>query len=181
MSNFLSSAADRLKKKEYGILKNGRELLAFQSFISLDNSLEADVTSQPVEKGSFFSANKVASPAVYSVELALQGSNLELMQAIKVLEEEVKGATLVQILTPLFVTPNATVTKMSWVHKEFVGMLVVSLRLQEIKEVDAEYVNTDVKPIKKGQASNAGDVSGKNGGKIQSKETRQSVLTQLGL
>ncbi len=181
MSNFLSSVRDSFKKKEYAILKNGKELLAFQSFISIDNSFEADVTSQPVEQGSFFSANKVASPAVYSVELTLQGTDLELIQAIKVLEEEVKGANLVQVLTPFFVTPNATVTKMSWIHKEFVGMLVVSLQLQEIKEVEAEYTNTDVKPIRKGQASNAGDVSGKNGGKVQEKEPRQSVLTQLGL
>lgn len=181
MSGLISSVLNSFFKKEYSILKNGRELLSFQTFVSLDSSFDANTVTQPVEQGAFFSANKVAGPATYSVELTLQGSNLEIMQAITILETEVKDASLIQILTPFYVTPNATVVKMAWVHKETVGMLAVSLQLQEVKEVEAEYTNTEVKPVSKGQAKNGSDVSTKNGGKVQPKEPRQSVLTQLGL
>lgn len=181
MSGLVSSALDKISKKEYGILKEGKELLSFQGFVSLDNRLEANAASQPVEQGSFFSANKVASPAMYSAELTLQGTSMELMQAIGILEKEVKDASLIRIVTPFYVTPNATVVEIAWTHKETVGMLLVSLQLQEVKEVEAEYTNTKVKPVSKGQAKNGSDVSTQNGGKVQTKEPRQSVLTQLGL
>lgn len=181
MSNLSSSVLNNYLKKEYSILKEGKELFSFQGFVSLDNALDATTTSQPVEQGSFFSANKVASPAMYSAELTLQGSSMELMQAIGILEKEVKDASLIQIVTPFYVTPNATVVKIAWTHKETVGMLLVSLQLQEVREVEAEYTNTKVKPVSKGQAKNGSDVSTQNGGKVQPKEPRQSVLTQLGL
>lgn len=181
MSGLVSSVLDSFFKREYSILKNGRELLSFQTFVSLDSSFDANTVTQPVEQGAFFSANKTASPASYSVELTLQGTDLEIMQAIAVLEAEVKDASLIQILTPFYVTPNVTVVKMAWVHKESVGILAVSLQLQEIKEVTAEYTNTEVKPVSKGQAKNGSDVSTQNGGKVQPKKPRQSVLTQMGL
>ena len=181
MSGFISSALDNFFKREYALLKEGKELLRFQSFFSFDTNIEANTTNQPVEQGSFFTANKVTNPRTFIAEIGLQGSNLELMQAINILEKEVKDASFIQIITPFYITPNATVTKMSWTHKEQVGALAVSLQLQEIKEVTAEYTNTDIKPISKKQAKNASDISTENGGKTQGKEPRKSVLTQLGL
>ncbi len=179
MSGFISSALDNFFKREYALLKEGKELLRFQSFFSFDTNIEANTTNQPVEQGSFFTANKVIAPSTYTLELGLQGNNSELLQAIQILENEVKDASFIQVITPFYITPNATVTKMSWTHKEQVGALTVSLQLQEIKEVIAEYTHT--KPIRRKQAKNTSDTSSENGGKTQGKEPRKSVLTQLGL
>lgn len=179
MSGLIKAVTDYFAKKEYAILKEGQELLSFQTLISFDSTSESTVTGYPVEQGSFFSANKSVSPRTYSLELCLQGTDLEIMQAIDTLENEVKDASFIQVLTPISMTPNCSVTKMSYTHKEYRGMLLVSLQLEEIKEVEAQYTQTNA--ISSKNAKNKSDVSTENGGQVQGKNPRKSVLTQLGL
>ncbi len=179
MSGLIKAVTDYFAKKEYAILKEGQELLSFQTLISFDSTSESTVTSYPVEQGSFSSANKAVSPRLYSVELCLQGTDLEIMQAIEVLDNEVDKASFIQVLTPIEMTPNCSVTKMNYVHKEYRGMLTVFLQMEEIKEVSPEYTQTNA--ISSKNAKNKSDVSTENGGQVQGKKPRKSVLTQLGL
>ncbi len=177
----------------WDLVKDGATLVTFGSFIKLESTAEATVTDQPIEEGSFNSVNKVASPERFTVQLALTGTTGEIAAAVQTINAEVKEASKLQVISPHGATPESSLVKLQVQasRDNFYSKLVVTLTLQEIKEVPATYtateVNTDsssgsggaskkeAKPIKKEQAKNPSDVSNQNTGKAQAEQPKESV------
>lgn len=172
----------QLSIKSYDILKDGASFLTFTSFISFEPVTEAKTTNNPIEEGSFFSANKVVSPTTYKIVLGLTGTATELLRSLTLLQAELAEASLLQVVTPTQITPEATLTKLSYSDniENGYGRLIVDLTLEEIKQVTAEYTQTDqTKPISTNNAKNASDSSNTDSGLQQTKKPSQSVLYKL--
>lgn len=165
---------------EYDLIKDGVSLVSFKSMVQLSHTLEASVTSQPVEEGSFTSINKVVSPQKFEVRLGFVGTDREIASVIATLELELKNASTVQIVSPLGTSPKASITKFSYSQnlENGRGGLLVDLSFEQIKEVSQTY--TDTAPISTGQATNASDVSNTDSGKQQTTEVNSSTLNNLG-
>lgn len=164
---------------EYDLIKNGRRLVSFKSMVQLSNTLEASVTSQAVEQGSFTSINKVVSPQKFEVRLGFIGTDREIARVIATLERELQSASTVQIVSPISVSPKATITKFSYTQnlENGRGGLFVDLSLEQIKEVMPVY--TDTASISAGQATSASDVSNTDSGKQQTSEPSANTLSTL--
>lgn len=165
--------------KEYDLIKDGVSLVTFQSMVQTSRKMEASVTSQPIEEGSFTSINKVVYPQQFEMRLGFVGTDTEMTAAIATLEAELQEASLVQIVSPLGTSPEATITKISYAQnvENGRGGMMVDLTFEQIKEVSPSY--TDTAPITSTQASNASDVSNTDSGKQQTSETRQALLYKL--
>lgn len=165
--------------KEYDLVKDGVSLVTFQSMVKTSCKMEASVTSQPVEEGSFTSINKVVYPQQFEMRLGFVGTDTEMTAVLATLEAELESASLVQIVSPLGTSPEATITKISYAQnvENGRGGMMVDLTFEQIKQVSPTY--TDTAPITSSQASNASDVSNTDSGKQQTSETRQALLYKL--
>lgn len=166
---------------KYDLIKDGASLLEFKSMVEMGRKYDATVTSQPVEEGSFNSINKVVKPQSFTVRLGFQGSSASIVRCIAILEAELCTASVLQIVSPLGVTPKGSLTAFTYRQNLETGNggLQVELTFEEIKEVKKAYTNTDIPPVKAKQAKNASDVSNVDSGKQQAKTPSQSLLRKL--
>ena len=155
---------------------DGKRLLEFDTFFSIDAMSDAQVTQAPVENGSFASYNKQIAPTRSTVVLGYTGSSLVRSAIIKKCEALISGTDLVSI-----VTPDRTLLDMSLVAMDYsyraehgIDRLVVALILEEVRQVSAEYTNTEA--LSKKKAKNSADVSTRDVGKQTTQTPRTSTL-----
>ncbi len=132
--NYNEDILEQSIQGEWDILKEGKSLLTFQSFLSFEEISKAKHSQYSLEENSFTTVNKVLLPKEYMLSLALQGLEYELMQKIKILEKELVDTSVIQIITPYGVTSEASLIekKISRHTKNGLGLLIVQLKLQEI-------------------------------------------------
>ena len=141
----------------------------FDSLIQFEVKAEGYVVSAPIEQGSFASYNKVDSPNYIEVQLAKQGTDDVLQAALKTLDELQTTASKVNFVTPVAEYQGYTLESydFSMNSRDGLGVLYLTLRLVEIREVTPQY--TDSKAISAKDAKNPADASTKDRGKTQAK------------
>ena len=159
---------------------DGKKLLEFDTFFSVDAMSDAQVTQAPVENGSFASYNKQIAPTRSTVVLGYTGSSLVRSAIIKKCEALISGTDLVSI-----VTPDRTLLDMSLVAMDYsyraehgIDRLVVALILEEVRQVSAEYTSSSAagKALSSTQVKNAADASTRDVGKQTTQTPRTSTL-----
>ena len=145
--------------------EDGNEALPFDVFMGCTVKLEHKVAQDPVERGGFVDYNKSASPANVGVILAKTGSPSELTALITALDELVASTKLVSIVTPEKTFLDYSLSTYDYDRKTENGVdrLLVSLTFEEIRQVEAEYSNEQIPPVK--SPKQAGDKSTKQAGK----------------
>lgn len=148
--------------------KTGEEILTFKSFLDASIVDETKIASEAVEEGSFASYNKVDTPLEIKVTLGLTGSTTELQDALDQLEKYVHSTDLINLVTPIVEYENLNLTRYDFDLKRDLGLgaLYISLILEEVRQVKAEYTNVTVAPLQK-----RGTVQGK-------KVTKSSASTK---
>jgi len=157
---------------------DGKKLLEFDTFFSMDAKNDAQVTQAPVEKGSFVAYNKQIAPTRSTVVLGYTGPSAVRASIIKRCQALVGGTELVSI-----VTPDRTLVDMSLVGMDYtyraengVDRLVLALAFEEVRQVSPEYTTTDASRLSKGQVKNKADASTRDVGKQSGKKPNVSTL-----
>lgn len=153
--------------------ESGSTIVAFTSFLDMDYKSETKVTDQPTEEGGFFNYNKVATPEEVYVTLAMQGDDDALGRAILDLKTYEQSTKLVSAVTPTVVVTSQTLAGLNFTRRsqDGLGLLVVELHLQEVRQVATQYASIPVK-----QAKNPSDASKQDRGKVQSKSLLKQVF-----
>ena len=144
---------------------DGNVAVPFDVFIACTVKAEAKAAQNPVERGGFADYNKVVSPVQLGVILARTGPSADLSALLEKLDALVAGTDLVSIITPEKEFLDYSLTSYDYDRKSENGVdrLLVSLVLEEIRQVDAEYGNEQLPQPK--QPKQAGDGATRQAGK----------------
>ena len=144
-----------------------KAIVEFDTFIGYSASKSSSVPTNQIEQGSFAAYNKTNNPSEFSVTLAKSGSSTVLSNFLTSLETYNDSTDLVDIVLPFRVYRNVNITGLSHgiLEGQAVNLLVVELRLKEIKQTARRYV---AMPASKVQ--NAGDADTVNKGRQQAKQ-----------
>lgn len=159
--------------------ESGSVAVQFSRVMELEMTAEGRVISTPIEQGSFASYNKVESPANIRATLAVEGELANLQSVVDTLFELKKNTTKVNFVTPIREYDDFTVEKLSYQQaaEKGVNVLYVDINLVEIKEVEAQYTDTQApKPITQKAAKNPADTSTKDTGKQQAQAKEETSV-----
>ena len=162
--------------------ENSTIAVEFSRVMDLELSSESKVVAAPIEKGSFASYNKVASPNGIRATLAVEGENYQLHNVVEKLFELRDGTELVNFVTPIQEYQRYTLEKFSFQQaaEKGVNVLYVEINLAEIKEVEPQYTDTKAPAIKQKSAKNPANASTVDKGKQQTQQVNESELSALG-
>ena len=165
------STMPRRTQGRWGVFstESGESIAEFSGFVDFDYSAESKVAKLPVEKGSFISAHKWSDAFEPKVTLAKEGNESQLEAILAVLEDYRQTTKLVNVVTPYKTYLEVTITRISYSHKQENGhgLILFELKLQEIRQVEAEYTNTPKK---------AGSSRTQERGKQQPQQPRDSTI-----
>lgn len=162
---------------EFALVDSETSLSAFDfdALIQFEVRAEGMVVSAPIEQGSFASYNKVDSPNSLEVVLAKQGTDDVLQAALKTLDSLQTTASKLNFVTPIAEYENYTLESydFSMTNRDGLGVLYLTLRLVEIREVEPQYTNAGgdgkSKPISTKDAKKPANASTTDRGKTQAK------------
>lgn len=163
---------------------NNKPIAPISSFLGMSYKFESKDTRYPVEKGGFFSANKVISPWSIPVQVAITGSPERLRNILFVIQRYAAGTELVNVTTPFYTYLDGNIETLNYTLKEgsAVGLLELELGLVEIRQIEARYtsvsVSVPVTPISVAKAKNKSDASTEEKGKQQEKPPRKSLTAK---
>lgn len=120
------------------------DAIAFSVFMNMDVTSEKKITQSPTEEGGFVSYNKTSSPAVIGLQVAIQGTHDEIMEALTGLELLAEGTDLITLITPDNVYDGYNVVKFQYSRKVEDGLDIVycDIGLEEVRQVESQYTNT---------------------------------------
>ena len=166
--------------------EGGGTAVDFDVFLGIDFSGDNQVAHEPIEQGGFASYNKQNTPKEISVELACTKMYFNQQPVLEALDKLASGVQKLSLVTPSSEYKNLNLESYSYRRTEDAGagMLVVELKLIEIREVETKKKTTasespksegkEGKPIEK--AKNPSHDSTKKTGRTQTKEPRRSIL-----
>ena len=141
-----------------------RTIADFDSLIECSIQKDSQVTSKPVEQGSFRSVNKVIKPTIAKVVLAKGGFYKGIENCLDALNKLQDSTVKCRLITPFGITKNINLYKFSYQYKRDTGsyLLLANLELIEIREgvvkqkgvdlvknpVDSDMVKGGVKSLK---------------------------------
>lgn len=181
------------KEARWTIVKDGRAVISFTSMLAVEISSDSTLPEEPIEKGSFATYNRTLYSDRLKVRLGIEGDEAELQRAQDVLKELKTGADVFSLATPDYEHQNLTLEGYDYTRDTTAagGLLVVDLRLKEIREVEtattvvAVAVGSDgtqaanaapgeskaaAKPLTEKNCKNASNVSKQQTGKTQTAE-----------
>ena len=151
--------------------EGGGAAVDFDVFLSLDMTSEDMVASEPVEKGSFASYNKQASPREVTAVLACTKDIAQQQPVLAALDELAASTQKVSLVTPSAEYKSLNLQSYSYSRKgdEGAQLLVVELKLVEVREVETKVktASTQAAPITKAGAKNPSNASKASTGKAQ--------------
>ncbi|HWH86158.1 MAG TPA: hypothetical protein VNV36_05200 [Pseudomonas sp.] len=158
---------------------SNKPIAPISSFLGMSYKFESKDTRYPVEKGGFFSANKVISPWSIPVQVAITGTPERLRSILFVLQRYASGTELVNVTTPFYTYLDGNIETLNYTLKEngAVGLLEIELGLVEIRQIEARYTSVSVPPISAGKAKNKSDASTEEKGKQQPRESALDKTT----
>lgn len=145
--------------------ENDEAAVPFDTFFACTVKQENKIAQNPVERGGFVDYNKSGSPVNLGVILARSGSSAELSAMLEALDKLVAGTGLVSIVTPekTFLDFNLAAYDYDRKTENGADRLLVSLSMEEIRQVEAEYGNEQIPPVK--TPEKAADKSSRQAGK----------------
>lgn len=119
----------------------GREILAFNAYLSETINSKGKTVNEAVEQGSFATVNKTEDPLSLTVTIGISGTNTQLHQALSALTLLKTSATTFSLVTPRYEYRNLTLVSFDTglKEKESAGNLVATLTLSEVREVVPAY------------------------------------------
>ena len=170
---------------QWGIYKDGKAVLAFDSFVAMDFRAESHISDYPIERGNFESYNKVALPNEYRLTISKAGSDSDRSQFLSSLALIAKSLDLYSIATPDAAYAGTNITRYDFrrAAQNGVSLLVVDLNFQEIRQtassafvkatepsgqaqVDDGFVQTPPVPATVPAPTTTYDVGAKNSGTV---------------
>lgn len=120
------------------------DAITFSVFMNMDVTSKKKITQSPTEEGGFVSYNKTSSPAVIGLQVAIQGTHDEIMEALTGLELLAEGTDLITLITPDNVYDGYNVVKFQYSRKVEDGLDIVycDIGLEEVRQVESQYTNT---------------------------------------
>lgn len=124
------------------------------------------MVSEPIEKGSFMSYNKVTSPLEINADLSFSGTNAYLQSVIDMIENLKQEISYFSIVTPVYEYECMTLQNYDYSLNatDGLGVLHINAQFVEIREVDVAYSSVDVSTITAADAKNPSDASKVNTG-----------------
>lgn len=158
--------------------KTRQKVCDFDTFIGYSASKTSSVPTNQIEQGSFAAYNKINNPAEFSVTLAKSGSSTVLNNVLVALSQKAESTELVDLVLPFRTYKNLNIISVSHGISEgqAVNLLVVELKLKEIKQTARKYITVEMPPKK---VKNAGDADTVNKGRQQAKQLDASLLAQI--
>lgn len=137
--SFLSAAPTWTLQSE-----GGGTAVNFDVFLSMDFSGENQVAHEPIEQGGFASYNKQDSPKEIAVELACTGLYMTQQPVLETLDKLAASVQKLSLVTPAAEYKNLNLESYSYARKDDggAGMLVVELKLVEVREVEVKKKTT---------------------------------------
>lgn len=166
--------------------EGGGTAVDFDVFLGIDFSGDNQVAHEPIEQGGFASYNKQNTPKEISVELACTKMYFNQQPVLENIDKLASGVQKLSLVTPSSEYKNLNIESYSYRRTEDAGagMLVVELKLIEVREVETKKKTTasespksegkEGKPIEK--AKNPSHDSTRKTGRTQTKEPRRSIL-----
>ncbi len=116
--------------------KDGRQVLVFETFVSIKFNQGSQISSFPVEQGGFSSFNKVDTPYEATIKLAHAGDQASRDVMLSALKRIVGSTELYAVATPEIVYPSANLVKYEYSRGDRNGsnLLLVDLTLREVRE-----------------------------------------------
>lgn len=187
------------KETRWAIIKDGRAVIAFTSMLAVEISSDSTLPEEPLEKGSFATYNRTLYSDRLTVKLGIEGDEAELQRAQDVLKELKSGTDVFSLATPDYEHKNMTLEGYDYMRDTTAagGLLVVDLRLKEIREVEttttvvavaaasdsAQPGGASKKPLSAKNCKNPANVSTAQTGKTQTAEPsakqRESIAFKM--
>lgn len=126
------------KETRWAIIKDGRAVIAFTSMLAVEITSDSTLPEEPLEKGSFATYNRTLYSDRLTVKLGIEGDDAELQRAQDILKELKSGTDVFSLATPDYEHKNMTLEGYDYTRDTTAagGLLVVDLRLKEIREVE---------------------------------------------
>lgn len=146
---------------------------------SVDYSKETRVSDFPIERGSFASYNKVETAASPAVTLLLTGSEKDRRTFLQAIDIACKSTDLYSVVTPEITYRNYSIERYNYQRSSNKGatLLTVEITLKEIRQVSAEYSQSN-----KGQVDTPQDASATpqaDNGKVQAQTPKTSTFKSV--
>jgi len=164
--------------------EGGGNAVDFDVFLGIDFSGDNQVAHEPIEEGGFASYNKQNTPKEITVELASTKMYFNQQPVLESIDKLASGTQKLSLVTPSSEYKNLNLESYSYRRTDDAGagMLVVELKLIEIREVEVKKKTTasespkseNSKPVEK--AKNPSHDSTKKTGRTQTKEPKRSIL-----
>lgn len=169
--------------------EGGGTAVNFDVFLSMDFAGQNSVAHEPIEQGGFASYNKQDSPKEITVSLACTKMYMSQQPVLENLDKLAHGIQKLSLVTPSSEYKNLNLEGYSYRRTEDAGagMLVVELKLVEVREVEIKKKTTasespksegkQGKPIDK--PKNPSNASKAKTGRTQTKEPYTSLAYRL--
>ena len=148
----------------------GAPIVLCDGVLGISFTSSSDVSSAPLEKGTFASYNKVDNPDQAVVQLTKGSGGVFQRGAFLTQLIAYKGSTLkFHVVSPEFVHRNMTITDLDYARsaKEGLQLIVVNVQLEEIREIKLEYMVEEV--------TNPSDAENVDSGSVQPKTAQENV------
>lgn len=173
--------------------EGGSNAIDFDVFIGMEFSSPHQVAQEPIEQGSFAAYNKQDAPKEFAVTLAVTKAYGEQQPVLEALDKLAASTDRVSLITPAAEYKSLNIEAYSYARKEDngAGMLVVDLKLLEIREVSVKETvapsqtppksqGKKGKPITKTQTKNPSNASTAKTGRTQSQpQPRKTMLKSM--
>lgn len=146
--------------------EQGRNVLPDAAVFQVSVSAGGKVVSEPIEKGSFMTYNKVTSPLEINADLSFSGTNAYLQSVIDMIENLKQEISYFSVVTPVYEYERMTLQNYDYSLNttDGLGVLHINAQFIEIREVDVAYSSVDVSTITAADAKNPSDASVVNTG-----------------
>ena len=164
--------------------EGGGTAVDFDVFLGMEFSGANAVAHEPIEQGGFASYNKQDTPKELTVELACTKMYFNQQPVLENIDKLAAGTQKLSLVTPSSEYKNLNIESYNYTRQNDngAGMLVVELKLVEIREVETKKKTTasespksqNSKPVEK--SKNPSNDSKVKTGRTQTKEPKRSIL-----
>lgn len=152
----------------------GVPVLLADNVLGISYNSASTIANAPIERGSFSSYNKVASPAQAVVQMS-KGSGGALGRGAFLAQlQTYEGSTLkFHVITPEILHRNMCIIGLDYARSASEGLqlIVVNIQLEEVREVGVQYSLEEVK--------NPSDAENVDSGEVQPKKPNNSFLENV--
>ena len=166
--------------------EGGGTAVDFDVFLGIDFAGDNQVAHEPIEQGGFASYNKQNTPKEITVELACTKMYFSQQPVLENIDKLAAGVQKLSLVTPSSEYKDLNLESYTYRRTDDAGagMLVVELKLVEIREVETKKKTTasespksegkEGKPVER--SKNPSNDSKAKTGRTQTKEPRRSIL-----